>query len=288
MRANVRCRTETRKLRAHRAQDDPTADFLKRHTEMRPSTTRLTCVNLIKDYRAASGQVVRALDGVSLEIERGEFLAVIGASGSGKSTLLRLLAGLEKPTMGEVLATTESGNARIGFVFQGDAVFPWRTVKGNLNYALDAQTTKNDDQNKHAASLCDLVGLIPPELYLQKYPHELSGGERRRVAVAMALSAGAGLLLLDEATSQLDYVARFRLQRTIQALWLHKHPTIVHVTHDIDEAILLGTRIAILMGGKLADVLSVNLAFPRTEEVLSQPICVKLRELLLTQLELRS
>lgn len=246
---------------------------------------RLACTGISKEYRTTSGQRSLALDNVSLEINEGEFLTVVGSSGSGKSTLLRILAGIDQPSAGSTSLDDEKTRLKIGFVFQGNAVFPWRTVEGNLSYALDMQNSPNQIKRGHAVELCNLVGLVPPETFLEKYPHELSGGESRRVAIGMALSAGASLLLFDEATSQLDYISRLTLQMTIQKLWLEKNPTIVYVTHDIDEAIFLATRIVVLSRGRLRDILNVPFGFPRDRRVLSEARSLEIREEVLRHLD---
>lgn len=241
---------------------------------------RIVCDHLIKDYRTTKGRLVRALNNVTIEVENGEFLTVVGSSGSGKSTLLRLIAGLEKPTAGSVKDFAGDSDGRIGFVFQGNSVFPWRTVEGNLTYALETRGQTREFRREKAAELCRLVGL-EPALFLNKYPRELSGGETRRVAIGIALSAGASLLLFDEATSQLDYVSRLKLQSKVQELWLAHRPTAIYVTHDIDEAIILGMRIAVLSDGQLKDVIRVDLPVPRGREVLAMPLSVALREQIL-------
>jgi NitT/TauT family transport system ATP-binding protein len=245
---------------------------------------RLTCDHLYKEYRASAGRVVRALNDVSLRIEEGEFLAIVGSSGSGKSTLLRILAGIEAATAGEVTDSRLAGDGRIGFVFQGESVFPWRTVAQNLTYSLEARGASSTERSFQATELCSLVGL-DPQMFLRKYPRELSGGEVRRVAIGMALSAGASLLLFDEPTSQLDYVSRLKLQSTIQRIWAEKHPTVVYVTHDIEEAILLGGRIAVLGAGQLKEIFSVDLPYPRGPGTIALPAFISLRERILCHLD---
>ena len=244
---------------------------------------RLVCHHLSKEYRATAGNVTRALDDVCLGVESGEFLTIVGASGSGKSTLLRMLAGLERPTAGEVIDTRADGDGRIGFVFQGESVFPWRTVAENLSYSLEVQGASEMERSTKADLLCRTVGL-DPQTFLRKYPRELSGGETRRVAIGMALSAGASLLVFDEPTSQLDYVSRVKLQVTIQRIWLENHPTVVYVTHDLEEAILLGTRIAVLEAGRLKGVYSVDIPIPRGPECVSDPMFIDLRKRILLEL----
>ena len=249
---------------------------------------RLACENITKEYRATTGPCVRALEDVTFAIAEGEFLTVVGSSGSGKSTLLRILARIESPTTGKVTDFRSEGDGRIGFVFQGESVFPWRTVERNLSYSMEARGVgARKDRARRAAELCALVGLAP-DAFLNKYPRELSGGEARRVAIGMALSAGASLLLFDEPTAQLDYVSRLRLQATIQSIWADKHPTVVYVTHDIEEAILLGSRIAVLGGGRLKELICVDLPRPRGPETIGQATFVNLRQSILRHLDVAS
>jgi ABC-type nitrate/sulfonate/bicarbonate transport system ATPase subunit len=177
-----------------------------------------------------------------------------------------LIAGLEEPTFGEVQLLDRSTNRRIGFVFQGAGVFPWRTVQANLTYAAECNGATSRERSERAVDLCKLVGL-DPSVFLAKYPRELSGGEERRVAIGMALSAGASLLLFDEATSQLDYVNKLRLQKMICSLWVDRRPTVVYVTHDIEEAILLGGRVVVMHKGCVVDAMDVPFAFPREDSV---------------------
>lgn len=243
----------------------------------------LRCEDVAKEYRAANGRLSRALRGVSLAVRRGEFLTIVGSSGSGKSTLLRLLADIERPTAG-IVDRIDGGSARrVGMVFQNNSVFPWRTVEGNLSYSLASRRVPRATRAERAAELCRAVGLSP-EAFLQKYPRELSGGETRRVAIGMALSADAPLMLLDEPTSQLDYVSRLQLQETVHRLWLAEHPTIVYVTHDIEEAVFLGERILVLRDGELVETLVVDLPIPRHREMVNEERALALRKRILTYL----
>jgi len=243
---------------------------------MNAQRARLECRHVSKQYRAASGASVIALDDIHLTVYEGEFVCVVGSSGAGKSTLLRILAGLENPTSGSISGFDQSPNGRVGFVFQNDSVFPWRTVERNLTYSLEARHVPGLDRARRATQLCEAVGL-PPNIFLSKYPRELSGGEARRVAIGMALSADASVLLMDEPTSQLDYVTRAKLQRTISNLWSTGRPTIVCVTHDIEEAILLGQRIIVLGEGRIRDTIDVDLPFPRSQDVLSSAVALAVR-----------
>jgi ABC-type nitrate/sulfonate/bicarbonate transport system ATPase subunit len=244
---------------------------------------RISCESLVKEYRTTAGRTVLALDHVSLSIYEGEFVTLVGRSGGGKSTLLRILAGIERPSSGTLWRPDNQAD-RVGLVFQGDSIFPWRTVEGNLTYSFEARCADHSTKGIRARELCALVGL-EPETFLGKYPKELSGGEARRVAIGMALSSQASLFLLDEPTSQLDYVSRMALQSMIQRLWMDQQQTVVFVTHDIDEAILLGQRILVLRDGFITDEMAIDLPMPRKREVLAQPICLELRNRILKCLE---
>jgi len=218
-----------------------------------------------KSFRSISGEESVALNEVSLGIRAGEFLAVVGPSGCGKSTLLKLISGLEAPTAGSIARPTIH---RLGLVFQENTVFPWRTVERNLTYSLEVERLSRLERHNEARRLCGVVGLDPDRL-LGKYPKELSGGETRRVAIGMALAYRPEILLLDEPTSQLDYFSRVRMRQIIQKIWLGGNLTVVLVTHDIDEAIILGDRVLVLSGGRILDLIEIDLQRPRKESVLS-------------------
>lgn len=240
------------------------------------------CRAISKDYRADSGSTARALRNIDLDILEGEFLSIVGPSGSGKSTLLRILAGLEAPSSGTV---SRNVKGRVGFLFQQDSIFPWRTVEKNLAYSLEARGLPVRERDLQVKELCSAVGL--PLEFLKKFPRELSGGEARRVSIGMALSADADLLLLDEPTSQLDYISRLNLQKLIHQIWTRTRPTIVCVTHDIDEAILLSERIVVLGGGELRELVAMSLPFPRDHGALASEAGIDARTRILTCLGLQ-
>ena len=232
--------------------------------ERQGSDALITLRNVCVDYHQVNGALVRALDGFTLAINRGEFLSVVGESGSGKSTLLRTLAGLESCSSGQVLYS--AGRPKIAMVFQENSLFPWMTVEGNLTYSLTVRRVGRDHRRAIAVSACEQVGL-DPLVYSQKYPRELSGGERRRVAVGMALVYEADLLLLDEPSSGLDDLNKSRFQRLLQDLWRRKPFTVVIVTHDMEEAVFLGDRVACLQSGRLVDTVPVPFSRPRKDEL---------------------
>lgn len=218
--------------------------------------------NLEKKYISISGQASCALTGIELEVFSGEFLTIVGPSGSGKSTLLKIMAQMTAPTRGEIEFVGEK--QRIGFVFQEDALLPWRTVERNLAYPLELHGVSLAIQKKRTQDICRLIGLAP-DMYLNKFPKELSGGEKRRVAVGMTIAYEASLLLLDEPTSQLDDLNKWLFQQVLQDLWLQRRFTTVLVTHDLEEAVYLGDRVIIIQDGELRATIEVGLKRPRTD-----------------------
>jgi ABC-type nitrate/sulfonate/bicarbonate transport system ATPase subunit len=172
-------------------------------------------------------------------------------------------------------------------VFQGNSVFPWRTVERNLTYGLEAEGASARQLRAEAPRLCHLVGL-DPDSFLGKYPRELSGGELRRVAIGMALSVRANILLFDEPTAQLDYVSKLQVGQTVQALARERLFTSLYVTHDIDEALLLGDRLMFLEAGRVKDELIIALPRPRSVETLATSDFAALRKEALTRFERRS
>jgi len=194
------------------------------------------------------------LAGVDLCVAPGEFVAIVGFSGSGKSTLISLLAGLTQPTDGSVLLNgveVHGPSPDRGVVFQSYALMPWLTVRGNVALAVDAVHAKRPKRERRALveRYIDMVGLTPAA---ERRPSELSGGMRQRVAVARALAASPDVLLLDEPLSALDALTRGKLQDEIETIWARDKKTVVLVTNDVDEAILLADRIIPLTPGPRA------------------------------------
>lgn len=189
---------------------------------------------------------VVALDGVDLEVGEGEFLSVVGPSGCGKTTLLNVLAGLVQPTRGAVLLdgrpVTGPGPDR-GVVFQEFAIMPWRTVERNIGHGLEIQGVPRAERAAIVRRYVDLVGLTGFE---QKYPHELSGGMKQRVAVARTLAANPQVMLMDEPFASVDAQTRITLQEELNAIALATRKTIVFITHNVEEAVFLGDRCCVL------------------------------------------
>jgi NitT/TauT family transport system ATP-binding protein len=189
---------------------------------------------------------VVALDGVDLEVAEGEFLTVVGPSGCGKTTLLGLLAGLVEPTRGRVLLdgrpVTGPGPDR-GVVFQEFAILPWRTVERNIAHGLEIQGVPRAERAAIVRRFVDMVGLTGSE---RKYPHELSGGMKQRVAVARTLAANPEVMLMDEPFASVDAQTRITLQEELNAIALATRKTILFVTHNVEEAVFLGDRCCVL------------------------------------------
>jgi len=193
------------------------------------STLEIT--NLSFAYEGATGW---SLQNLSLNIERGEIVCILGASGCGKTTLLNLIAGLLKPAAGAI-----SASKRIGYIFQTDALFPWRTVEANLNLARDLGYAQSD-----VAEYLKAFHLSTD--VLSKYPSQLSGGMRQRVSIIQSLMFNPELLLLDEPFSALDFYTKLRLETEFHNLVKQQEKAAILVTHDIEEAIALGDRVIVM------------------------------------------
>lgn len=208
-----------------------------------------------------------ALRGVNLDIKSGEFVCVIGMSGCGKSTLLRMLAGLDMPTSGEVRINgelvTDPGADRM-IVFQDYALFPWLTAEKNISFALERGKHMPRIEARRVAS--DYLAKVGMESAAGLYPCQLSGGMKQRVAIARALSMDTDILLLDEPFGALDAKTRASLQQLLLTLWENtggEKKTVVFVTHDINEALILADRVVCMKPGRISTELAVDLPRPR-------------------------
>lgn len=199
------------------------------------------------------------LDGLTLDVEDGEFLCIIGHSGCGKSTLLRLVAGLDAPSGGEILVDGKrvSGpSTDRSIVFQQYSLFPWLTVKENVVFAVNktGRFSKSEAEER-AVFFLNKAGLAQVH---HNYPYQLSGGMRQRTAIARALAMDAPYLLLDEPFGALDTKIRRDLQKLLRDLWKETSKTIIFVTHDLEEAMIMGQRIVFLSGGKISREKRIN------------------------------
>ena len=215
-----------------------------------------------------------ALEDITLDVRPGEFLALVGPSGCGKSTLLDLLGGLTAPTTGRILLDGRpiEGPARDrGIVFQQYALFPWRTAAQNVEFGLDIAGLKAKQRREIAKHHLDLVGLTA---FADRYPHELSGGMKQRVAIARSLAYDPEVLLMDEPFAALDAQTRETLQGELLRIWRATGKTIIFITHGIDEAVVLGQRVAVMTSrpGRIKHVVEIPEALRNeSEDVRSLP-----------------
>lgn len=203
------------------------------------------------------------LNEINLEIDKGEFVCVVGQSGCGKSTLLNLIAGLEKPTEGEILLNshpvTGPGADRI-VMFQEHALFPWLNVIQNVEFGMKLAGFPQNEQEERALTYLRMVGL---EEYKNYAIHQLSGGMRQRVALARALTLDSEILLMDEPFSALDKQTSNRLREELQEIWMKTKRTVLFITHSVEEAVYLADRVVVMSPAGITDIVSVELERPR-------------------------
>ena len=247
-------------------------DVKARFERLKARDVILRVRNLDKIFRAGKRDVT-ALHDISFTTHRREFLCVVGPSGCGKSTLVRILAGLEDQTAGDVLLeekpVTGPGRDR-GMVFQGYTLFPWLTVKKNVMFGLEINGLGPVECERQALQWLQLVGL---EKFASAYPHQLSGGMKQRVAIVRALANQPRILLMDEPFGALDAQTRCRMQAHLLEIWRKIDITIVFITHDLEEAILLADRILVLSAhpGEVQELIEVPVARPRSAAQMITP-----------------
>jgi NitT/TauT family transport system ATP-binding protein len=243
-----------------------------RFERIRQRGTVLQVQHLGKFFETPQGRT-EALQDISFEVHRREFVCVVGASGCGKSTLVRMLAGLDFPSSGHMLLDgqpiTGPGRDR-GMVFQGYSLFPWLTVLRNVMFGPETAGKGHDEAQARAREWLALVGL---EKFAEAYPHQLSGGMRQRVAIARALANEPRILLMDEPFGALDAQTRTRMQNHLLDIWRNVDITVVFITHDLDEAIHLADRILVLRPhpGRVQEMIEVPVPRPRSVAQWSGP-----------------
>ena len=212
---------------------------------------------------------VEALAPIDLVIPKGEFVCMIGASGCGKSTLLRIIAGFEEPTTGEVAIDGESvtgpGGDR-GMVFQDYALFPWMTVRQNISFGPRQRHLAREEIDKTTDEFVRMVGL---ERFADRYPNQLSGGMKQRVAIARVLANNANILLMDEPFGALDALTREQLQNELLQIWKRTGVTTIFVTHSVEEAVLLADRVLVMSAGPGRIDSDFRIELPRPRDVSS-------------------
>jgi NitT/TauT family transport system ATP-binding protein len=226
-------------------------------------------LNIVIDSLYKTFGATSALENINLQFQGGEFVTVLGASGCGKTTLLHLLAGLTSPSSGNIFidgeVKDEPGADRV-VVFQQAGLFPWLTVQENIEFGLSLHAVPKAKRRQASDDILRTIGL---EAFAQHKPYELSGGMQQRVAIARALVMRPKVLLMDEPFGALDAQTRSAMQSFLTALWDQLRCTIVFITHDIDEAVFLGTRLVVLSArpGRVALDVPIELERPRTPQV---------------------
>lgn len=229
---------------------------------------------------------VRALDNVDLDVGEGEFIALLGPSGCGKSTLLNILAGFEDNTAGTVRFDGDEidkpGPDR-GVVFQEAALFPWLTVFDNVTFGPRLQKVARSDYESSAREMLSIVGL---DDFAGAYPSQLSGGMRQRVGIARVLVMRPRALLMDEPFGALDAQTRMSMQELLLDVWQRLNTTVVFVTHDVDEAILLADRVCIMSArpARIAREIRIDLARPRSIENLTDPEFIRYKAEIMSEM----
>ena len=249
--------------------------------DQRSAGTTMAIEDVTLRYGDANG--VLALDDVSLKVARNEFCVIVGPSGCGKSSLLYLAAGLNDATSGSIKVdgreVIEPGPDR-GMVFQSYTLFPWLTVRANIEYGPKRKGLPAEQRKQIVDQYLDEVGLAP---FADHYPAQLSGGMKQRVAIARALANDPAVLLMDEPFGALDSQTRGTMQKLLLRVWERQQKTVLFVTHDIDEALVLGDRVLVMTArpGKIKAEIKVDIPRPRSMDVILEPDFIALKRRIL-------
>ncbi len=247
----------------------------------RPSISGTLQIDHATKYYKTNTGSVHALENINLDIKKGEFVAIVGPSGCGKSTLLWAMSGLHDLTSGKVVIdgqTVEGPRSEIGMIFQEANLLPWRNLQKNIEFPFEIKKLDPKPYQERIQALLKEVGL---EGFESKFPRELSGGMQQRASIVRCLAFDPEIILMDEPFGALDAFTRDEMNLLIQKLWMETGKTIVFVTHNVSEAILLADRVVVLTPrpGRVAHVFDINLPRPRTiEETYSPPFIEKIFE----------
>ncbi len=264
-------------LSSRRRRDSPAL-----RAELSSPEPLVRCQELGYAYEGHGRRLV-ALDAVSFTACAGEFLCVVGPSGCGKTTLLKLLGGLLTPTSGAVRFAAGSAGAppRATLVFQEQGLFPWLRVRENVAFALEARGVAREARRERAQELIARMGLAE---FSRAYPHQLSTGMRQRVGLARALAADPEILLMDEPLASVDALNRLALRDELTRIWAELGNLVIYVTHDLEEAVLLGDRVLVLSGRPGRVLAEVEVPLPRPRAAPAQPEVARLAAALWEQL----
>ncbi len=242
-------------------------------------TPKISFQNVSKSFDLAGQAAFTALQKLNLDIEDGEFITVVGPSGCGKSTAMNIAAGLTPPSSGQVLVDNmpvRGPGPERGVIFQQYALFPWLTVRQNVEFGLEISGRPKGERRRIADHFIELVGL---QDFADALPKMLSGGMKQRCAIARAYAVNPKILLMDEPFGALDALTRVQLQDQLLAMWSKERRTVMFITHDVDEAVYLASRVIVMAArpGRLHKIIPVDLPFPRTEEMRLSPQFSELR-----------
>jgi NitT/TauT family transport system ATP-binding protein len=246
-----------------------------------PTTPAIELTGVSKRFRTPDGSIFTALADVDLTVGRGQFCAVVGPSGCGKSTTLTLVSGLEPPSGGTVMVhghEVKSIGDDVGFVFQSDALMPWKSVLDNVSAGPIFRGAPKREAHERAREWLRRVGL---SRFADHHPHQLSGGMRKRVALAQSLINEPNILMMDEPFSALDVQTRSIMSNELLGLWEQSRPSVIFVTHDLEEAIALADRVVVMTAGPgtVKDVYDIDLPRPRqVPEIRFDPRFIELYE----------
>lgn len=254
---------------------DMTGSPLEAHV----ASSKILAEHIDKVYTSGK-KSTKAIEDASIDIQDNDFVCIVGPSGCGKSTLLRMLAGLDFPTAGNIIVNdrkvTGPGPDR-GMVFQTYTLFPWMTVEDNIKFGLKIKKMPREEQQEIAERYLDIIGL---KKFAKAYPKELSGGMKQRVAIARALANQPEVLLMDEPFGALDPHTKSMMQLLMREIWEKEHPTVVFITHDIDEAVFLANKIYVMSArpGKIIKEVNVYLPHKRSLELKDEPEFIRIRK----------
>jgi len=226
------------------------------------------------------------LDSICLDVKKGEIVSIIGPSGCGKSTLLSAIGGINTNFTGEILVNEKkvtSPSSQRGYIFQKPALFDWLSIVDNVGYGLKLKKMNKEQIKSKSLKFIEEIGLSSYENY---YPKQLSGGMQQRVALARVLILEPEILLMDEPFSALDYQTRLEMQKLTLKLWSHYKPSIVFVTHDIEEAIIMSDRVVVMSKnpGLISEIIDIDFKRPRTIDLISSMDFVNIKKRLLEKL----
>lgn len=254
---------------------DNTGSPLEAHV----ASSKIMAQHIDKTY-VSGKKTTKAIEDASIDIQDNDFVCIVGPSGCGKSTLLRMLAGLDFPTAGDIIVNDKKvkgpGPDR-GMVFQTYTLFPWMTVEDNIKFGLKIKKMPKNKQQEIADRYLNIIGLTK---FAKAYPKELSGGMKQRVAIARALANQPEVLLMDEPFGALDPHTKSMMQLLMREIWEKEHPTVVFITHDIDEAVFLANKIYVMSArpGKIIKQVNVYLPHKRTLDLKDTPEFIKIRK----------